>query len=98
MSEEWKDIDRFTPVKIEFKYGITKKEYIIDMIIQYFYETKTECFTYKELRIWMYRKPKYKNIEWHTVERTVRHMAETGKLKRVWLSKNKVKFCKQKSK
>jgi len=40
------------------------------------------CFTYKGLRWWYNRQRYYKELEWHTVERNIRRLAELGWLQR----------------
>ena len=60
--------------------------------------TRRQCFTYAGLRnTYNYYKRKQEiALDWHTVEREIRRMAEAGLLKRVILRKNgrqKVVFC-----
>lgn len=94
MSYGWNNVDKFTPIKMEYKWSVRKSDIIIEMVNKYFMETGNNCFEYKDLRIWMYSNPKYKKMEWHTVERFVRMMASQKALKRVWIGKKRVKFCK----
>ena len=60
--------------------------------------TKRQCFTYAGLRATYnyYKRKDNIALDWHTVERTIRFMAEQGLLKRVILRKNgrqKAIFC-----
>ena len=50
------------------------------------------CFTYRGLRAWWQANRKYEGSEWHTVERSIRRLAELGYLKRVRKGK-RVVFC-----
>lgn len=68
------------------------RSYIL-MIYRYLSEKGQKCFTYRGLRAWMYRKPEYRDLEWHTIERVIRKLAEDGFLDRVELSPRKVIFC-----
>jgi len=63
------------------------------MIRRYLDEKKQRCFTYRGLRSWMYRQKEYRDLEWHTVERTIRKLVEDRLLERVELKKNQVIFC-----
>jgi len=67
------------------------RDIIIDLIITYFTKVRP-CFTYRSFRHWLYNEKKAK-IEWHTVERTIRYLAQTKKIKRIYKSRNKVIFC-----
>ncbi|MCE4628600.1 MAG: hypothetical protein F7C34_05610 [Desulfurococcales archaeon] len=61
-------------------------------IKQYINESKKRCFTYRGLRAWWSRNRKYQGSEWHTVERAVRKLAESGYLRRVRRGR-RVVFC-----
>ena len=63
------------------------------MLRNYLRETGRKCITYRGLRAWIFRKPEYKDIEWHTVERAMRRLAEDGWLERIELGGRKVAFC-----
>ncbi|OWJ54176.1 hypothetical protein [Pyrodictium delaneyi] len=54
------------------------------------------CFVYKYLRIYYERRGWENVVEWHTVERNIRRLAELGLLRRIQLphrGANRVLFC-----
>ena len=63
------------------------------MIKRYLDEKKQRCLTYRGLRSWLYKHPEYRDVEWHTVERVLRRLAEERYLERVELGGKKVIFC-----
>lgn len=82
--------DKFFIVE-KYKYNIKVKDIIIDLIVTYFTRVKP-CFTYKSFRYWLYNEKRVK-VEWHTVERVIRYLAQTKRIKRIYKAKNKVIFC-----
>jgi len=64
------------------------------LIARYLSEKNQRCFTYRGFRVWFYKQPYYKNVEWHTVERMIRKLAEEGFLNRKFIKRNYVVFCK----
>ena len=66
--------------------------YII-LINRYLSERNQRCFTYRGLRSWIYKQPEYRDVEWHTVERTIRKLVEDGYLDRIEIKRNQVLFC-----
>jgi len=63
------------------------------LVNSYLSEKKQRCLTYRGLRTWLFRKPEYRDIEWHTVERNLRKLAEHGYLDRVELESGDMLFC-----
>jgi len=63
------------------------------IIKHYLVEKKQRCFTYRGFRAWLFRQREYRDMEWHTMERVVRKLAEQGFLTRVEKSKRCVLFC-----
>ncbi len=63
------------------------------MLKRYLEETGRRCVSYVGLRKWIYGSGKYADLEWHTVERALRKLAEHGYLERVELSGRRVVFC-----
>lgn len=52
------------------------------------------CWTYRGLRYHLYYRYQNKSVEWHTVERTLRKLAEEGLLRRREIRRRKrVLFC-----
>jgi len=52
------------------------------------------CWTYRGLRYHLYYRYQNKSVEWHTVERTLRKLAEEGLLRRREIRRKKrVLFC-----
>ena len=67
---------------------------VLGMVYRYVEERGGgRCFTYRGLMGWWSRKGLYRSIDWHTVERAVRRLAEVGVLKRVFKGRRKVMFC-----
>ncbi len=58
----------------------------------YLQESGRRCFTYRGLRAWWSRNRKWEGSEWHTVERSIRRLAERGYLERRQYGK-RVVFC-----
>lgn len=48
----------------------------IVIIHRYLAEKRQRCFTYRGFRVWLYRHDEYRDLEWHTVERTLRRLAK----------------------
>jgi len=63
------------------------------LVNSYLAEKGQRCFTYRGLRTWLFRKQEYRDIEWHTVERSIRKLAEHGYLDRVELESGDLLFC-----
>jgi len=63
------------------------------IIRKYLDEKKQKCFTYRGIRAWLYKHQEWRDIEWHTFERSIRKLVEVGLLDRKELSRNKVIFC-----
>ena len=61
-------------------------------IKNYLKDTNKKCFTYRGLRAWWSKNRKYKNSEWHTVERAIRSLAAQGYLRRRVYGR-RVVFC-----
>ena len=74
---------------------MTVRDFIIDGIIDFVKENRKFCFTYKQFMKFYFRKVRerrYPYIFWHTIERTIRRLAEERLLVR--LDKGKfVVFC-----
>jgi len=63
------------------------------IIDRYLSEKNQRCFTYRGFRVWFYKQEWYRDIEWHTVERCIRRLAEEGLLDRKFIKRNFVVFC-----
>jgi len=63
------------------------------IIKRYLSEKRQVCFTYRGLRAWLYKHAFYRDVEWHTFERTIRKLAEDGYLERRSLRGLQVIFC-----
>ena len=61
-------------------------------IRNYIRDSGKRCFTYRGLRAWWSRNRLWEGSEWHTVERAVRKLAESGYLRRVRRGR-RVVFC-----
>ena len=61
-------------------------------IKHYLRESGRHCFTYRGLRAWWSRNRKWEGSEWHTVERSIRRLAEQGYLRRLQRGR-RVLFC-----
>ena len=60
----------------------------------YLEDSGKRCFTYRGLRAWWSRNRKYQGSEWHTVERSIRKLAQAGYLKRITRRRGRyVIFC-----
>jgi hypothetical protein len=60
----------------------------IKLIADYLHEKGRKCFTYRGLRAYWDSRRMY-DLEWHTVERNIRRLAELG-----WLSRRRRIFAK----
>ena len=59
---------------------------IMDIVLFYCADNETYEFTYRDIRIYFFRMVKQRRmyrIDWHTVERGLRRLAEMGFLRRV---------------
>ncbi len=63
------------------------------LIRNYLRDTGRKCVSYRGLRTWIYRSTMYRDLEWHTVERALRRLAEDGYLQRIQLKGNKTIYC-----
>jgi len=66
--------------------------YII-MVKRFVEETRRQCFSYNDFRVWFYRSQYRNDLEWHTVERVLRRLAEDGFLDREIRYRNRAYFC-----
>jgi len=73
--------------RILFPYGY------LAIIRKYLMERNRRCFTYRGLRVWLYRHQEYRDVEWHTMERSIRELARLGYLERIEVGKHRVIFC-----
>ena len=60
----------------------TSKRETLRLIAEYLRETGRRCFTYRSLRAYWDRRRLWRELEWHTVERNIRWLAEEGLLER----------------
>lgn len=81
----------------------TYPNYILKIIRRYLrernerYGRSSRCFTYKGLHNWYAYSESAKSVReelsWHTIERSVRRLAEEGLIVRIPKSKKEVIFC-----
>ena len=69
-----------------------KKRATVKLIADYLRHSGSECFTYRGLRRFWDMRRMWRVLEWHTVERVVRELAQYGWLARRW-SGRRVEFC-----
>jgi len=63
------------------------------MVKRFVDETKKACFSYNDFRVWFYNSQYRHDLEWHTVERVLRRLAEDGFLDRKIGYRNRAVFC-----
>ncbi len=75
--------------------SLTPSELQATVFVKLYLESRGDgrkCFTYRGLRAWWDKERKYEGSEWHTVERSIRRLAEMGYLKRLRRGR-RVVFC-----
>ena len=65
----------------------------IRIIAEYYAERGYRCFTYRGLQAHYTRNKHYNSIHWHTVERSIRRLAESNLLHRHYRGRRNVLFC-----
>jgi len=69
---------------------LSTRRLLIALIQRFLEENRYHYLTYRSFRRWLYRNRI--RLEWHTVEREIRRLAEEGYLRRVFVSRNRVRF------
>mgnify|MGYP000147266861 CR=1 FL=1 len=64
---------------------LSTREVLIALIKRFLKENGYHYLTYRSFRRWLYRNRI--RLEWHTVERELRRMAEEGLLERIYIRK-----------
>ena len=69
---------------------VSSRRLVMHVILRFLRENGYRYFTYRSLRAYIFRNriP----LEWHTVERVIRRLAEEGLLERIYTRKRRVRF------
>ena len=78
---------------LEFMASLSEKRRLtLKLIAEYLSEVGRRCFTYRGLRAYWDVRRLWNELEWHTVERNIRWLAENGLLRRIQRGRSVI-FC-----